>query len=64
MGLGTEILFLLMLGLVFLGPKQMHSLLRRVARVKAEFDQATRTLKAQMAAELEQPRNPEGEFKS
>jgi Sec-independent protein translocase protein TatA len=64
MGLGTEILFLLMLGLVFLGPKQMHSLLRRVAKAKAQFDHATRTLKAQMAAELEQPPNPEGEFKS
>ena len=53
MGFGTEILFLLMLGLVFLGPKQMHTMLQRVARAKAEFDKASRGLKAQLASELE-----------
>ena len=35
MGLGTEILFVLMLGLLVLGPKQLHTLLGRVARAKA-----------------------------
>lgn len=64
MGLGTEILFLMVLGLVFLGPKQMHALLRRLAKAKAEFDHATRTLKEQVVAELEQPRRPEGTSKS
>jgi len=64
MGLGTEILFLMMLGLVFLGPKQTHALLRRVAKAKAEFDHATRTLKANLAAELEPPGRSEGSPKS
>ena len=55
MGFGTEILFLLLLGLIFLGPKQMHSMLRYVARTKAEFDRASRSLRAQLDAELETP---------
>lgn len=64
MGLGTEILFLMIPGLVFLGPKQMHTLLRRIAKAKAQFDHATRTLKEQVTAELEQPQSPEGTLKS
>jgi len=38
-GLGTEILFMLLLGLVVLVPKQMHTLLGHVARAKAQFEQ-------------------------
>ena len=53
MGFGTEILFLLLLGLIFLGPKQMHTMLRHVARAKAEFDRASRNLRAQLDSELE-----------
>ena len=53
MGLGTEILFILMLGLLLLGPKQMHTLLGHVVRAKAQFEEASRGLKAQLAAELE-----------
>ena len=53
MGLGTEILFLLMLGLLLLGPKQLHTLLRHVARAKAQFEEASRGLKSQLAAELD-----------
>ena len=64
MGLGTEILFLMVLGLVFLGPKQMHALLRRVAKAKAQFDHAASTLKATMAAELEHPDSSQDNFKS
>ena len=52
MGLGTEILFILMLGLLLLGPKQLHTLLGHVARAKAQFEEASRGLKAQLAAEL------------
>jgi Sec-independent protein translocase protein TatA len=52
-GLGTEILFILMLGLLVLGPKQMHTLLGHVARAKAELENATRGLKSQLAAELD-----------
>ncbi len=52
MGLGAEILFILMLGLLLLGPKQMHTLLGHLARFKAKFEQASRGLKSQLAAEL------------
>jgi Sec-independent protein translocase protein TatA len=53
MGLGTEILFILMLGLLLLGPKQMQILLGHVARAKAQFEEASRGLKSQLAAELD-----------
>jgi Sec-independent protein translocase protein TatA len=52
-GLGTEILFILMLGLLVLGPKQLHTLLGHVARAKAQFEEASRSLKSQLAAELD-----------
>jgi Sec-independent protein translocase protein TatA len=52
-GLGTEILFILMLGLLLLGPKQMHTLLGHVVRAKAKFEEASRGLKSQLAAELD-----------
>ena len=42
MGFGTELLFMLMLGLVVLGPKRMHAMLGHVARAKAELEKATR----------------------
>jgi Sec-independent protein translocase protein TatA len=41
-GLGTEILFVLILGLLVLGPKQMHALLGHVARAKSQFEKASR----------------------
>ena len=53
MGFGTEILFILMLGFLVLGPKQLHTLLGHVARAKAQFEEARRGLKSQLAAELE-----------
>jgi Sec-independent protein translocase protein TatA len=39
-GFGTEILFMLMLGLVVLGPKRLHTMLGHVARAKAELENA------------------------
>ena len=60
MGLGTEILFILVLGLLVLGPKQLHTLLRQVARAKAQFEEASRSLKSQLATELD-PTHQEGE---
>jgi Sec-independent protein translocase protein TatA len=54
-GFGTELLFVLALGLVLLGPKRLHRLLRHVARAKAEFDKVRRTIKAQLAAEIKDP---------
>jgi Sec-independent protein translocase protein TatA len=52
-GFGTEILFVLMLGLLVLGPKRLHTMLAHVARAKAELENATRGLKSQLAAELD-----------
>ena len=48
-----EILFVLMLGLLLLGPKRLHTMLAHVARAKAELENATRGLKSQLAAELD-----------
>jgi len=48
-----EILFVLMLGLLILGPKGLHTMLAHVARAKAELENATRDLKSQLAAELD-----------
>ena len=53
MGFGSEILLILMLGLLLLGPKQLHTLLGHVARAKAQFEEASRGLKSQLAAELD-----------
>ena len=53
MGLGTEILFILMLGLLVLGPKQLHTLLGHVARAKSQFEDASRGFKSQLATELD-----------
>jgi Sec-independent protein translocase protein TatA len=52
-GLGTEILFILVIGLLVLGPKQLHTLLGHVARAKAQFEEASRSFKSQLAVELE-----------
>ncbi len=53
MGLRTEVLFILMLGLLVLGPKQLHTLLGHVVRAKAQFEEASRGFKSQLAAELD-----------
>jgi len=52
-GFGTEILFMLMLGLVVLGPKRLHALLGHVARAKAELENAARGIKSKLATELD-----------
>jgi len=51
-GFGTEIPFLLIFALVLLGPKRLHALLRQVARAKAELENATGSIRSQLAAEL------------
>jgi Sec-independent protein translocase protein TatA len=52
-GFGMEIVFVLMLGLLILGPKRLHTMLAHVARAKAELENATRGLKSQLTAELD-----------
>jgi Sec-independent protein translocase protein TatA len=51
-GFGTEILFVLLLGLVVLGPKRLHAILGHVARAKAELEKATLGIKSHLGAEL------------
>jgi Sec-independent protein translocase protein TatA len=48
-----EVLFVLFLGLLILGPKRLHSMLAHVARAKAELENATRGLKSRLVAELD-----------
>jgi Sec-independent protein translocase protein TatA len=52
-GIGTEVLFVLVLGLLLLGPKRLPAILAHVARAKAQFENATRSFKSQLEAELE-----------
>jgi Sec-independent protein translocase protein TatA len=52
-GLSTEILFIVMLGLLVLGPKPMHTLLGHVARANAQFEEASRGFKSRFTAELD-----------
>ena len=52
MGFGTEILIMLVLGLLVLGPKRLPTILGHVARAKAQFEGATRSFKSQLQAEL------------
>ena len=52
MGFGSEILFLLVLGLLLLGPKRLPTILARAARAKAQFEGATGSFKSQLQAEL------------
>jgi Sec-independent protein translocase protein TatA len=52
-GFGTEVLFILALGLLILGPRRLHTLIRHVARAKAQFEEASRGLKSQLAAEFD-----------
>lgn len=53
MGFGAEVLFILLLGLLALGPKRLQSVLADVARAKARFEEASRGFKSQLKAELE-----------
>ena len=53
MGFGIEILFILMLGLLVVGPKQLHVLLRHVARAKVQIEDAMHGFRSQLAAGLD-----------
>ena len=53
MGIGTEVLFVLGLGFLLLGPKRLPEVFAHVARAKARFENATRSFKSQLEAELE-----------
>ena len=53
MGFGTEVVFVLMLALMVLGPKRLHTMLAHVARAKAQFEEASRGFKSHLVAELD-----------
>ena len=59
MGFGTEILFIVMLGFLFVGPKRLPTILGHIARAKARLESATRTLEAELEANLEPQRREE-----
>ena len=52
MGFGTEILFVLVLGLLVLGPKRLHTILGDLARAKAQLEEVSRGFKSRLGAEL------------
>ena len=58
MGFGGEVLFMVALGLVLLGPKRLHVMLRHAARVRAEFQETSRNFQSQLTAELEGSHSP------
>jgi Sec-independent protein translocase protein TatA len=53
MSFGTEIPFLILLGIVLLGPRRLNTMLAQVARLKAQFENATSGFKSQLVAELD-----------
>jgi Sec-independent protein translocase protein TatA len=63
MGFGTEILFVLALGMLVVRPKHLHVILRNVARVKAQFEAVARGLESQLREEMnagKDVRQPDG----
>ena len=53
MGFGTEVLLLVVVGFLVLGPKRMQEVVRQVASVKAKLSQTSREIQSQFAAEIE-----------
>lgn len=53
-GLGTGLPLFVALGFLVLGPKRMHAMLGQLAKAKAEFDKASRGIKSQLTAELQE----------
>lgn len=53
MGFGTELLFVLVLGFLLLGPKKLPAILGHIARAKAQLKHATRDFTSQLDATLE-----------
>ena len=59
MGLGSEVLFIFVLGVLLLGPKRLPAILGHVARARAQLRNAAHNFKSQLDAELEtQSHNP------
>ena len=52
MGFGTEILFILALGALMLGPKRLPAILGHIARAKGQIEKATQTVNSRLEVEL------------
>ena len=50
MGFGTELLFIVMLAFLFVGPKRLPTILGQIARAKAQLKNATRNLESELQA--------------
>jgi Sec-independent protein translocase protein TatA len=48
----TEILFIIVLGVLLLGPKRLPAILGSMARAKAQLEEATQSFKSQLEREL------------
>ena len=59
MGFGTELLFIVMLGFLFVGPKRLPTILGHMARAKAQLESAARNLEVELEVELEPQRHEE-----
>ena len=59
MGFGTDILFILALGFLFVKAKQLPAILRQIARAKAQFESASQNLKLQLDAQVEEQSSAE-----
>jgi Sec-independent protein translocase protein TatA len=53
MSFGTEIIFFVVLGLLVLGPKRLHTVIGHLVRAKSRFEEVTRTFKSQLVEELD-----------
>ncbi len=58
MGFGAELLFIILLGFVVLGPNGLQNVIGHVLRAKSEIDKVTRGLKSQLTSELDQKVKP------
>jgi Sec-independent protein translocase protein TatA len=52
MSFGTEIIFFVVLGLLVLGPKRLHTVIGHLVRAKSRFEEVTRAFKSQLVEEL------------
>jgi Sec-independent protein translocase protein TatA len=53
LGFGTEIVFIVALGVIVLGPKRLNTMIGHVARAKARFEETTEALKSRLGEELD-----------
>jgi Sec-independent protein translocase protein TatA len=53
MSFGTEIIFFVVLGLLVLGPKRLHTVIGHLVRAKVRFEEVTRAFKSQLVKELD-----------